>query len=89
MDLLIRDNPGPPSDNGSARLFIISIVFAVLASVAVAGRLASRLSLKKSLGLDDLAIIVSLVSSPTCSFFMGFLHRGLAPSLVLQVRVEC
>lgn len=62
MDLLIRDGTVTIPDNGSQTVFVLAIVFPIVASVGVAARLGSRLSLKKNFGLDDLAIAVSLVS---------------------------
>jgi hypothetical protein len=61
MDLLFRDESAALPDNGSAKLFVLSIVFVVLSAAVVAGRLASRLLLKTSFGKDDVAIVVSLV----------------------------
>lgn len=62
MDLLIRDGTVTVPDNGSQTVFVLAIVFPIVASVVVATRLGSRLWLKKNFGLDDLAIAVSLVS---------------------------
>ena len=63
MRLLIKNNFATQPDNGSIRLFAISIAFIAMASIAVTGRLASQLSSKMSFGLDDLPIVLSLVSS--------------------------
>jgi len=60
---LIRNDFATQPDNGGTTVFVISIIFAILSSVVVAGRLASRLSLGNSFGLDDVAIVVSLVRS--------------------------
>jgi hypothetical protein len=62
-ELLIRNDLATQPDNGGTTAFVISIIFAILSSVVVAGRLASRLSLGTSFGLDDVAIVVSLVRS--------------------------
>ncbi|KAH8769762.1 hypothetical protein BGZ57DRAFT_448473 [Hyaloscypha finlandica] len=62
-ELLIRNDFATQPDNGGTTVFVISIIFAILSSVVVAGRLASRLSLGNSFGLDDVAIVVSLAVS--------------------------
>ena len=72
MDLLIRDGSAALPDNGSGTLFVLSIAFVVLSSVVVTGRLVSRLLLKKSFGNDDVAIVMSLVSTPLQMFVLGF-----------------
>jgi hypothetical protein len=45
------------------KLGITSIIFAVLAVAAVAGRIASRITWKKPFGADDYVIVASLVCS--------------------------
>jgi hypothetical protein len=79
MDLLIRDGTVTIPDNGSQTVFVLAIVFSIVASVGVAARLGSRLSLKKNFGLDDLAIAVSLVSPSWLILFSLF-------STILEIR---
>lgn len=71
MDLLVRDNFAALPDNGSGTLFALSIAFVVLSSVVVTGRLVSRLLLKNSFGNDDVAIVMSLVSTHLQLFVLG------------------
>lgn len=43
-------------------LVIVALVFAVVATATVIGRLLSRVAMKRSIGKDDYAMVLSLVS---------------------------
>ena len=57
------------SNPRGATVIIISIIFLVLASICVFMRVYARLVVLKNSGLDEVAIVVSFVSSttPTCN----------------------
>ena len=57
--------PNPPPDgdrNRSAVLIVVNAVFGLLAAISVLARIYVRSAMVKNLGLDDLFILLGLVS---------------------------